>query len=102
MTLSLQVLYPTDDNTTFDHEYYAAKHIPIVNEHMGPHLDGVTIVKGLAGGPDVPAGFHTIATMTFKDQAALDAALGAAGPALEDIPNFFSGQPKMLIGEVVG
>ena len=100
MTLSLQVLYPAENGTTFDHEYYAAKHMPIVNEHMGPHIDSVIISKGLAGGPQVPAGFHTIATMTFKDQAALDAAMGAAGPALADIPNFFSGQPQMLIGQV--
>lgn len=102
MPVSLQVLYPTDNNTTFDHEYYAAKHMPIVDEHMGPHTDSVLIVKGLAGGPDVPAGFHTIATMTFADQSALDAAMAAAGPALEDIPNFFSGQPLMLIGQVQG
>lgn len=100
MTASLQVLYPTNDNTTFDHEYYAAKHMPIVDEHMGPHTDSVIIIKGLAGGPDIPAGFHTIATMTFKDQVALDSALAAAGPALADIPNFFSGQPQMLIGQV--
>lgn len=102
MTVSLQVLYPTENNTTFDHEYYAATHLPIVDKHMGPHVDDILIVKGLAGGPDVPAGFHTIATMTFKDQAALDSALAAAGPALEDIPNFFSGQPQMLIGQVQG
>jgi uncharacterized protein (TIGR02118 family) len=89
MSVSLQVLYPTDGNTTFDHAYYGAKHMPIVDEHMGPHIENVQIVKGLAGGPNVPAGFHTIATMTFKDQAALDSALAAAGPALADIPNFF-------------
>ena len=102
MTVSLQVLYSTDDNTTFDHDYYAASHMPIVDEHMGPHTDSVIIIKGLAGGPDVPAGFHAIATMTFKDQSALDSAMAAAGPALADIPNFFSGQPQMLIGEVHG
>lgn len=100
MTVSLQVLYPTANGTTFDHGYYDATHMPIVDEHMGPHTESVMIIKGLAGGPDVPAGFHTIATMTFKDQAALDAAMAAAGPALEDIPNFFSGQPQMLIGQV--
>ena len=102
MSVSLQVLYSTENDTTFDHNYYSAKHLPIVNEHMGPHFDSVVIVKGLAGGPDVPPGFHTVATMVFKDQAALDAAMGAAGPALEDIPNFYSGQPQMLIGQVVG
>lgn len=102
MSLSLQVLYPTEDNTTFDHDYYTSKHVPIVVENMGPHIDKTHIVKGLAGGPDTPAGFHVIATMIFTDQDSLDAALAAAGPALADIPNFFSGQPQMLIGEAIG
>ena len=78
------------------------KHLPIADNHMGPHIDNTLIIKGLAGGPNVPAGFHTIATITFKDQAALDAAMDAAGPVLADIPNFFSGQPQMLIGQVQG
>jgi len=102
MAVSLQVLYPTDNGTTFDHDYYAAKHMPIVGTHMAPHFASAVIVKGLAGGPGVPPAFHAVATMIFADQAALDAAMGAAGPALEDIPNFFSGQPVMLIGEVTG
>ena len=100
MSVSLQVLYSTANDTTFDHTYYTSTHLPIVAEHMGPHFESSVIVKGLAGGPDTPAGFHTIATMVFKDQAALDAAMAAAGPALEDIPNFYSGAPQMLIGEV--
>ena len=100
MSVSLQVFYPTDDNTTFDHEYYATSQLPIVGEHMGPFIESTLIIKGLAGGPDVPAGFHAVATMIFSDQSALDGALAAAGPALADIPNFFSGQPQMLIGSV--
>lgn len=102
MTVSLQVLYPTDHGTTFDYAYYTDKHMPIVDKHMGPHIESVMIVKGLAGGPDVPAGFHTIATITFKDQSALDSAMAAGGPVIGDIPNFFNGQPQMLIGEVQG
>ncbi len=100
MSVSLQVLYSTADGTTFDHDYYSSTHMPIVAKHMGPHFERSVIVKGLAGGPDTPAGFHTIATMVFRDQSALDAAMAAAGPALEDIPNFYSGEPQMLIGEV--
>lgn len=100
MPLSLHVMYPTADDTTFDHAYYVATHMPIVAEHMGPHFDSITVVKGLAGGPDTPPGFHTVAAMVFADQAALDAGLAAAGPALADIPNFFSGKPEMLIGDV--
>ena len=98
MAVSLQVLYSTENQTPFDHECYAQKHMPIVGEHM----DSVLVIKGLAGGNDTPAGFHAIATMTFKDQAALDSALAAAGPALADIPNFYNGQPQMLVGQVQG
>jgi len=78
------------------------EHIQHFAEHMGAHIDQTMIVEGLAGGPDTPAGFHVIATMAFADQAAMDSALGAAGPVLADIPNFYSGQPQVLIGEVKG
>lgn len=101
MTISLQVLYPVADGTTFDHSYYAGTHMPLVAKHMGPHMESAQASKGLAGGPDQPAGFYAIATMTFTDQAALDAAMAAAGPVLEDIPNYYNAAPQMLIGEVV-
>lgn len=102
MAVSLQVLYPTENGTTFDHDYYMSKHGEIVGQHMGPHIEKTVITKGVAGGPDTPAVFHAIATIVFAEQAALDAALAAAGPVLEDIPNFFNGEPQMLIGEVTG
>ena len=100
MSVSLQVLYPTANETTFDHDYYASKHMTIVAEHMGPHIENTLIVKGLAGGPDTPAGYHAIATITFSDQAAMGAAMAVSGPVVSDIANFYSGQPEMLIGEV--
>ena len=102
MAVSLQVLYPTANGTTFDHDYYMSKHMPMVGEHMGAHIQDTLVVKGLAGAPDTPAGFHAIATMVFADQAAMDAALAASGPVLKDIPNFYSSQPQMLFGEVKG
>ncbi|MEJ6709664.1 MAG: EthD family reductase [Amylibacter sp.] len=101
MAQSLQVLYATDNDTTFDHDYYLATHMPLVGKHMGAHIQSTNICKGLAGGPDTPAGYHVIATMTFENQGAMDAALGAAGPVLEDIANFYNGAPQMLIGEVL-
>ena len=101
MTVSLQVLYPTENGTTFDFDYYASTHSEIVGQYMAPHVEKVVVTKGLSGGPDTPAGYHIIATFLFSDQAALDAALAAIGPIVEDIPNFFSGQPQILIGEVI-
>jgi uncharacterized protein (TIGR02118 family) len=101
MSVTLQVLYPTDNGTTFDHDYYMSKHMDIVAETIGPHLEKTVIVKGLSGGPDTPAGFHAIATLMFEDSDTLNAAMAASGPALADIPNFYSGQPLTLIGDVV-
>ncbi len=102
MSVSLQVIYPVSDDSTFDHDYYTATHLPLVGEHMGAHISSTLVTKGLAGGPDVPAPFHAVATMVFKDQDAMQAALAAAGPVLEDIPKFTNSKPQMLIGEVVG
>jgi uncharacterized protein (TIGR02118 family) len=101
MSVSLQVLYPVGDETQFDHDYYAATHIPLVGEHMGAHIESTSISKGLAGGPDVPAGFYVVATMVFAGMENLQAALEVAGPVLADIPNFTNSEPKMLIGEII-
>lgn len=101
MSVSLQVLYPISDGTTFDVDYYKAIHLPLVSEHMGDHIDSVLVTYGLAGGPDVPPGYHAVASMVFANQEALNAALGVAKPVLNDIPNFTNVAPQMLIGEVI-
>jgi len=101
MSASLQVLYPAGNGTTFDFAYYMAKHMPFVGELVGSHIENTVITKGLASGPGTPASFHAVATITFANQNALDEALAAIGPAVADIPNFYSGEPQMLIGEVI-
>ena len=100
MALSIQVLYPVGDDTHFDMEYYLAKHMPLVGECSGEHLESTQVTKGVAGGPDQPPAFYAIATMTFADKAAMDAAMPKMGPALADIPNYTNTTPQMLIGEV--
>lgn len=101
MSVSLQVLYPFSTDATFDHDYYTATHIPLVGEHMGAHIQSTSISKGIAGGPDVPAGFYVVATMVFAAMENLQAALEVAGPVLADIPNFTNVAPQMLIGEII-
>ncbi|MEX3006933.1 EthD family reductase [Hoeflea sp. TYP-13] len=102
MRLSLQVLYPITDSTNFDYDYYLTRHMPLVGEHMGVHIESTLVTKGVAGGPDAPPGFYAIATMIFADQAALDSAMAASGPVLADIPNYTNTTPQMLVGEVAG
>lgn len=102
MAMSLQVVYPISDGTSFDYDYYFGTHLNLVGQIMGQHIDSTIVTKGLAGGPDTPPGSYAIATILFRDQSALDAALAASGPVLADIPKFTNTQPQMLIGEVVG
>jgi len=102
MAVSVQVLYPVGEDTTFDYDYYLSQHMAIVGDAIGEHIESTLVTKGLAGGPGAPAGYHAIATIVFSNQSAMDAALANMGPALEDIPNFTNTQPQILIGEVVG
>ncbi len=100
MAASVQVIYPVTENTHFDHDYYASTHMALVEKHWGDHVSSKLVTKGLAGGPDTPPAYYAVASFTFPDQAALQSALKASPPLLEDIPNFTNVQPNMLIGEV--
>ena len=70
MSTSLQVLYPIVEGTNFDYDYYLNKHMPIVGEAIGEHIQSTLVTKGVAGGPDTPAGYYAIATIVFADQSA--------------------------------
>lgn len=102
MSVSLQVMYPIKDDTSFDYDYYLSTHMALVGEHMGPHIENTVVTKGLAGGPDTPPSLYAVATIVFSDQDAMNAAMAVSAPVLADIPNFTNSQPQMLIGDVVG
>ena len=101
MSLSIQVLYPISDDTNFDFEYYVDKHLPLVGATMGAHIENVLVTKGIAGGPDVPPPYYAIATITFKNQSKMDAAMSKIETAVNDIPNFTNTKPVLLIGEII-
>ena len=82
MAPSIQVLYPVGDDTHFDMDYYLAKHMPLVGECIGEHLESTQVTKEVAGRPDQPPAFYAIASMTFADKAAMDTAIPKMGPAL--------------------
>ena len=102
MPISLQVTYPASETSSFDHDYYLRTHMPLVEKHMGAHIASQVVTRGRSGAGDAPTPFHAIATFTCAGQKELDAALGAAGPVLEDIPKFTNVQPQMMIGDVIG
>ena len=102
MPISLQVIYPITDGTSFDYDYYTERHLPMVGGVIGKFLQSKLVTKGLASGPGAAPGFYAVATMVFADRQSFDAAMAVAGPVLADIPNFTDVKPEMLIGEVIG
>ena len=85
--IKVSVLYPNNEGSTFDIEYYCAKHMPIVREKLGAALKGVAVEHGLAGAaPGSPPPFLALGHLLFE--------------SLEDIPNFTNTQPTIQISEV--
>ena len=60
MSTSLQVLYPIVEGTNFDYDYYLNKHMPMVGEAIGEHIQSTLVTKGVAGGPDTAAGYYQL------------------------------------------
>lgn len=93
--IRFSVFYPKTDGATFDHNYYANKHVPLALKTWG--LSGAQIDKGVDGPYEAAVHF------TFESQEAMGAALGAAGTAdvMADIPNYTTISPVTQTSEVV-
>ena len=90
----MSVLYPSGDDSTFDHDYYKNTHVPLACSawNVGAEID-----KGI-NGPNVAA-VHFF----FESMDQMQAALGAPDTAavMADVPNYTDIAPVMQISEVV-
>lgn len=94
--IRLSVYYPKTEGSTFDHDYYRDKHVPLALKTWG--LAHAEIDKGLDG-PYV-AGVH----FKFESQDAVAAAMGSpgTGDVLADVANYTNIQPVIQTSEIVG
>jgi len=95
----LVVLYkiPTDA-AAFD-KYYAETHIPIAKKIPG--LRNYEISKGPVATPAGPSAVHLVATLTFDNLPAIEAAFGSpeGQAAAADVQTFATGGVDMLMFE---
>lgn len=93
--IRFSVFYPVTEGATFDHEYYAMKHVPLAVATWG--LEGAQIEKGIDG-PYVAA-VH----FTFESMEAMGAALGneGTGAVMADIANYTTITPVTQTSEIV-
>jgi len=101
--IRVSVLYANEDGATFDHDYYANKHIPMVRKKLEPGgLKKAEVDKGLAGGDGGAPPYLAVAHLFFDS---VEAFQGAFGPNAEeimgDIPNYTNLQPQVQVSEVV-
>ena len=95
------VLYPKTETSHFDFDYYAAKHIPLVQARWGGMgLVDAEFLRGTGTLDGSALGYAFIAKLTFSSVEAVQAALEAHGAEIMgDIPNFSNVQPVIQLNE---
>ena len=93
--ISVVILYPQSDDTTFDMDYYTSKHMPLLAEAIGDACKGWGV-----SGP--AAKYHAVGWAMVDSQEAFDAAMGQRGAEIiGDVPNYTNVRPEMIVGPVV-
>jgi uncharacterized protein (TIGR02118 family) len=99
--IRVSVLYASKEGAKFDHEYYASKHIPLVQERLTPlGMVRAEIDKGLPGPDGSAPPFVGAVHMFFNSLEDFQKGLGQhAGEIMGDIPNYTDLQPQIQISE---
>jgi uncharacterized protein (TIGR02118 family) len=94
--IRVTVSYPSGEGTTFDHDYYAATHVPLAASAWSPVK--TEIDKGV-NGPNVAA-VH----FYFDSLEAFQAAMGSpkTGDVMADVANYTNIAPVLQVSEIVG
>lgn len=94
--ISVLILYPKSEGSTFDLDYYTSKHMPLFVGHLGDAATGWGVVA-----PHGDA-HHCVGWVTIESKDALDAAMREHGAEIvADVANYTTAAPQMIIGDVV-
>lgn len=101
--IRVTVLYPSSDGSTFDIDYYASKHVPMVQGLLGDAIRGGGIEKGIGTAePGAPAPFMASGLLEFDSVADFESSFGPnAETIMADIPNSTNVNPVIQIAEIV-
>jgi len=93
----LVVMYKTPKDTAAFDKHYFEKHVPIAKKIPG--LRKYQVSRGPVATPAGPSGLHLIATLTFDNFAAIQAAFASAEgrAAAADVQTFATGGADMIL-----
>lgn len=97
---TVQVLYPQNEGSTFNMDYYKSTHLPLCEKHWRPFGLKSWHVTQL----DSAAPYSTSLVLEFESLEGFQKA--AADPSIAeimaDVPNYSSEKPVLIAGAVVG
>ena len=101
--VKVTIMYPNGEGKTFDMNYYANKHMPMLADLFGDAMKLYTIDKGVSGRTaEDPIPYLAIGYMYFDKLSDYETAFGPnAEQILGDIPNYTNIRPIVQISEVV-
>lgn len=93
--ISLAILYPKTDDSTFDMDYYTSTHMPMLAEALGSACLGW-------GASAVKSGnWAAMGWAMVESQEAFDAAMATHGAKImADVANYTNVAPELIIGDV--
>lgn len=100
--IKVSVLYQNTEDSKFDMDYYCNRHIPLVQQKLGPACKRVAVEAGLGGmEPGSPPTYVVMGHLYFDSVEAFQTALAPHAEAIMgDIPNFTNIQPTIQLSEV--
>lgn len=98
----VSVVYPKTETSHFDHAYYMATHIPLVQRLWGKFgLKNATVMKG-TGSPSGAPAYELIGLLEFDTQEHFIQAVGTHGDeVIGDVKNFTNIEPILQFNDVV-
>lgn len=99
---TLSVVYPRTAGTTFNYDYYQAKHMPLVGDRWSEAgLTGGEALLGKAAIDGSEPPYFAIGIIHFDTPESLQAALNGqyASEIIDDIRNFTDAEPMIQVNE---
>ena len=101
--VSLIVIYPASNGTTFDWDYYSGPHVALAKRLLEPRgMVRIEIGRGVSGLPGTPAPYYAVANLYFATSQQLQSALGeTANELIADEKKYYNGESVVQVNEIV-
>ena len=93
--ISVVIMYPKTEDSTFDMDYYKSTHMPMLADALGDACQGWGAMTA-KGGKWAAMGWAMV-----DSQEAFDAAMAAHGAKImADVANYTNVAPELVVGDV--